>query len=116
MGWMTNAVDKVRSKKPESEPPAPFHVGITDEEYIALPWTVTCTVRVVEPTTFECPELGITAEDPETFDVLCRTECRQELSQALDGHTPKLPTGLVWKDGKPARDPGPHRILSTKRY
>jgi hypothetical protein len=110
MGWMKQLHEQIGKKPPEVV--EPFLVNITDEEYMALPWTVSWDGG----TGWTCTELGVSSEDAETFDTLCRVEARQELSRAVDGKAPKLPTGLIWKEGKPSRDPGKVRHIDTKRY
>lgn len=109
MGWLTFKDDN--PKPQQQEPVEPFHVDITDEEYMRLPWTV----QLVDGQ-WHCMELDLKCKSAEAFDLMCRQEARMHLSKAVDGIAPPLPAGYMWKEGKPARDPGPTRLATTRRF
>lgn len=112
MPWMSNPLSKPKALEPQE---APFQADVTLEEYYQLPWTVELVPVQSGASEWHCLELDIKHHNAETFDLLCRDELKEELAAASKGFTPKLPTGMRWKDGRPARDPGPARDRGTSK-
>jgi hypothetical protein len=112
MGWM-NEKDPEPKTDGEQEAVLPFQANISLGQYCKLPWTVQW---IEGKASWTCLELGISDTSITGFDRLALLTCKKELAKAAQGTAPKLPTGMVWRDGIPVRDPGKVRILDTKRY
>lgn len=113
MGWMTRTghtniedVDIEDSSTKPSDPVAPFPVNITPGQYYRLPWTIE-QQPVIASSLHEwtCLELDVHDTSPTAFDRKCREAADHQLTLATQGLPPKLPVGMVWRDGYPTRNP-----------
>ena len=112
MPWM-NIFGSKESSSPTDEPAKPVApLQVTADDLINLPWTIELVGD-----TWVAPELGLRCGQAEDMDLQATTLIRDQYKRYhLGGPLPKLPTGMIWKDGKPARDPGEARERITRTF